>query len=80
MMASRSCSRVIRLRGLGSNMRRRMASSSTDRGRIVRKKFRFRRYAEYVSSRGSARFHGLRPHVRLTRITPRDQTSLGADA
>ncbi len=31
-----------------------------------------------MESSTEACFHGLRPQVRLTRMTPRDQTSLGA--
>jgi hypothetical protein len=34
------------------------------------------RYARKVSSDGQACFHGLRPQLKLTRITPSDQMSL----
>jgi hypothetical protein len=36
--------------------------------------------ARKVLSSKEARFQGLRPHVKFTRITPRLQISLGAEA
>ena len=77
---SLSSGMVIRFDGSGSNIRLRMEFSSTERGRIDLRKLLSRRKARKVESSGQARFHGLRPQVRLTRMTPNDQTSLGADA
>jgi hypothetical protein len=69
---------VILSSGLQAKIIPRMSLSSSDKGRIVFKKFGFLVKALYVVSSVDACFHGLRPHVRLTRITPRDQMSLGA--
>ena len=80
IISSRNSGMVILLAGLHSKILRSMESSSGERGRIFRKKFGSRKYARKVESSTDARFHGLRPHVRLTRMTPRDQTSFGADA
>lgn len=71
---------VIRFCGLHSKMRRRMKSSSEESGKMVLNIRGSFRYARNVLSEGEARFQGFRPHVRFTRITPSDQTSLGADA
>lgn len=54
--------------------------SSSESGRIVFKKSRSRKNTEKVSSRRQACFQGLRPQVRLIRITPKDHTSLEAVA
>lgn len=56
----------------------RMSFSSSDTGRMVFRNSGLRRYARYVESSKEACFHGLRPQVRFTKITPSDQTSLGA--
>ena len=56
----------------------RMSFSSSDNGRMVFRKSGFLVKALYVESSVEACFHGLRPHVRLTRMTPRDHMSLGA--
>lgn len=69
---------VILSSGSRSKIIPRMSFSSSERGRMVFRKLRFRVKALYVVSSVDACFHGLRPHVRLTRITPRDQMSLGA--
>jgi hypothetical protein len=69
---------VIRSSGLLSKILRRTSFSSSDNGKMVFKKLGFLMKARYVESSREACFHGLRPHVRLTRITPRDQMSLGA--
>lgn len=79
-MAIFSSGSVIRLAASGSNTRCRIAFSPCDSGNIVLKNCRSFRYARYVLSVGAARFHGFRPQVRFTRITPRDQTSFGRDA
>lgn len=71
---------VILLAGLVSKILRRIKSSSGDRGRIVLKKPGSLRKARKVLSLCDARFHGFRPQVKLTRMTPKDQMSLGADA
>lgn len=57
-----------------------MLSSSEDNGRMVLSMRGSFKYARNVLSDGEARFQGFRPHVRFTRITPRDQISLGADS
>jgi hypothetical protein len=77
-MHSLSSPMVILVSGVGSNILPRMLFSSSDKGKMVFKKSRFLVNARYVESSREACFHGLRPHVRLTRITPRDQMSLGA--
>jgi len=69
---------VILSSGLDAKIMPRMSFNSSDNGRIVFKKFGFLVKALYVESSTEACFHGLRPHVRLTRMTPRDQMSLGA--
>lgn len=71
---------VILLAGLISKILRRIISNSGDRGRMVLKKPGSLRYARKVLSLCEARFHGLRPQVRLTRMTPSDQMSFGAEA
>jgi hypothetical protein len=52
--------------------------NSSDKGKMVLRKLGLLTKALYVESSIEACFQGLRPHVRLTRITPRDQMSLGA--
>lgn len=49
-------------------------------GKMVLRKLRSRVKALKVLSSRHARFHGLRPQVRFTKITPSDQTSFGAEA
>jgi len=71
---------VTRFKGSSSKIERRISSSSADNGKMVLKNLGFLRYARNVLSEGAALFHGFRPHVRFTRITPRDHTSLGAEA
>jgi len=79
-MSSLNSGRVIRFEGSGSKIRLSMAFNSEERGRIDLRKVLSRRKARKVESSQQARFHGLRPQVRLTRMTPKDQTSFGADA
>jgi hypothetical protein len=80
MIKSRSSGMVIRLAGLNSKMRRIMESSSGEMGRMDLRNFGSFMYALKVLSSKEARFHGLRPQVKLTRMTPRLHMSLGADA
>jgi hypothetical protein len=80
MIMSRISGIVALLAGLNSNMRLRTASSSSETGRMVLRNLGSFMKARKVLSSNEARFHGLRPHVRLTSMTPRLQTSLGADA
>lgn len=55
--------------------------NSSVMGRIVFRKPRLSfRNAWYVASCIEASFHGLRPQVRLTKMTPRLQTSFGAQS
>ena len=68
---------LILLLGSHSNMRLRIASSSGESGRIDLRNLGFFRYARKVESSMEARFQGLRPQVRLTKITPRLHTSFG---
>ena len=77
-MACLSWPTEIRSSGLRSKIIPRMSFSSSDKGNIVFKKLRFLVNARYVESSTEACFQGLRPQVRLTKITPRDQMSLGA--
>ena len=79
-MQALSSGRDILLVGSGSNTRWRMEFSPGDSGRIVLRNFRSFRYARYVLSDCDARFHGFRPQVRLTNMTPRDHTSFDAEA
>lgn len=69
---------VILSSGLRSKIIPRMSFNSSDKGRMVFKKLRFRVKALYVESSTEACFHGLRPHARLTSMTPRDHMSFGA--
>ncbi len=69
---------VIRSSGLRSNIRHRISFKSSDNGRMVFKKLASLVKALYVESSMEACFHGLRPQARFTRMTPRDQMSLGA--
>lgn len=73
-----SSGRVILCSGEGWKMRPRMSLSSSVNGRMVLRKLGSRAKARYVESWKEACFHGLRPQVRLTRITPSPQTSFGA--
>lgn len=70
----------ILFRGSHSKIRLRMKSSSADNGKIDLRKLGLLRYALNVESSIEALFQGFLPHVRFTRIIPRDQTSLGPDA
>lgn len=78
IMLLRSSDRVILSSGLRVNILPKMSFSSFDKGRIVFKKSWLLVKARYVESSKEACFHGLRPQVRFTRMTPRLQTSLGA--
>ena len=78
MMLLRSSGRVILSSGLRANILPKMSFSSFDKGRIVFRKSGLLVKARYVESSKEACFHGLRPQVRFTKITPRLQTSLGA--
>jgi hypothetical protein len=77
---SRSSGMVALLAGLNSKALRRITSSSMEIGRMDLKKFGSFIKARKVLSSNDARFQGLRPQVRLTRMTPRLQMSLGAEA
>lgn len=77
-MASINSGMVILMSGLGVKILTKMSFSSSDTGRMVLRNSGSLRYARYVESSGEACFHGLRPQVRFTKITPSDQTSLGA--
>jgi hypothetical protein len=66
--------------GLKSKMRLRIASSSREIGRIVLRNLGSFMKARKVLSSEEARFQGLRPQVRFTRMTPRLQMSLGPEA
>lgn len=69
---------VILFSGLLSKIIPSMLFNSSDNGKMVFRKFGSFLKARYVESSSEACFHGLRPQVRLTRMTPRDQTSFGA--
>lgn len=73
----RSSEIVILSSGMGWKTCFKMLFSSYVRGRIFRR-VRERVNARYVGSLSEARCHGLRPQVKLTRMTPSDQTSLDA--
>lgn len=66
--------------GSTSKMRRRIESSSGDKGRMDLKNLGLFRYALNVESSMEARFQGFRPQVRFTSMIPRLQMSLGPDA
>jgi hypothetical protein len=66
--------------GLNSNILRSSASSSKEMGRMDRRNLGSFMKARKVLSSKEARFQGLRPHVRFTKMTPRLQMSLGAEA
>jgi hypothetical protein len=80
MIISRISGMVALLAGLNSKILRRRASSSREMGRMERRNLGSFMNARKVLSSNEARFHGLRPQVRLTRMTPRLQMSLGAEA
>jgi hypothetical protein len=71
---------VIRFWGSHSNIRLRIESNSEERGKIDLRNLESFKYVLNVESEVEALFHGLRPHVRLTSMTPRDQMSLGPEA
>lgn len=77
-MASINSGMVILMAGSRVKILPKMSFSSSDTGRISFKNSGLRANARYVESSKEACFHGLRPQVRFTRITPRLQTSLGA--
>jgi len=77
---SRSSVREIRRCGFTSKILWRMKFNSSEMGKMVCRKLRSFMKALKVESSIEARFHGLRPQVRLTRITPSAQMSLGADS
>jgi hypothetical protein len=80
MMRSRSSKREIRFEGSHSKMRLRITLSSREMGRIELRNVGSFKKARKVESSGEAFFQGLRPQVKLTKMTPRLQTSLGAAA
>lgn len=61
-------------------MRRKIIFNSAEMGKIELKNMGSFKNARNVESSGEAFFQGLRPQVKLTRMTPRLQTSLGAEA
>jgi hypothetical protein len=61
-------------------MRLKIMFSSGEIGKIELRNFGSFKKARNVESSGEAFFQGLRPQVRLTKITPRLQTSFGAAA
>lgn len=65
--------------GSNSKMRVRMQLSSSEMGRIELKKVGSLMKALKVESSEQALFHGFRPQVKFTRMTPSDHTSFGAD-
>jgi hypothetical protein len=77
---ARSSGRVILLCGSHSKIRLKIIFSSGEMGKMELRNFGSFRNARKVESSGEAFFHGLRPQVRLTRMTPRLQTSFGAAA
>jgi hypothetical protein len=80
MIMSRSSGRVILLWGSHSKIRRNMTFNSGEICKMELRNLGSFKNARKVESSGEAFFHGLRPQVRLTRMTPRLQTSLGAAA
>jgi hypothetical protein len=79
-MRSRSSTREIRFVGSHSKMRLKITLSSGEMGKIELRNVGSFKKARKVESSDEAFFHGLRPQVRLTKMTPRLQTSLGAAA
>jgi hypothetical protein len=77
---SRISGMVARFAGLNSNILRRITSSSSEIGRMDLRNLGSFMNARKVLSSKEARFQGLRPQVRLTSMTPKLHTSLGADA
>ena len=75
---SLSSASEMRWSGLRVKMLPRMSFNSSVKGRMVFRNSGDRVYARYVESSIEACFHGLRPQVRFTRITPRLHTSFGA--
>lgn len=73
-----SSPKVILLSGLTSKILSKIWLNESDKGRMLLRNLRSFIYARYVESSQLAFFHGLRPQVRFTKMTPRDQTSLGA--
>ena len=80
MIASRSPRIVIRFSGSTSKTRCKIVSNAGDRGKMDLRKSRSWRNARNVESWVEARFQGFRPQVKFTRMTPRLQTSFGAEA
>lgn len=79
-MRSLNSGMEILLAGSSSKIRLKILFSSVDRGRMDFRNLRSLMYALKVESSKHARFHGLRPHVKFTRMTPSDQMSFGAEA
>ena len=77
---ARSSGRVILLCGSHSKIRLKIMFSSGEMGKIELRNLGSFKKARNVESSGEAFFQGLRPQVRLTKMTPRLQTSLGAAA
>lgn len=80
MIMRRNSGMVMRVVGSQSKTRRRIMSSSWLRGRMVLRNSGSLMKALKVASSREAFFQGFLPQVRLTRMTPSDQMSLGADA
>ena len=70
----------ILLSGTHSKILRRIISSSGERGKMELRNRGFFKYALKVASSIDARFHGLRPQVKFTRITPSAHMSFGPEA
>ena len=67
-----------RVSGERVKMRRRMAWTASEMGRILARRSGSRRYWRNVSSCHVACFHGFRPQMRLMRMMPSDHTSFAA--
>jgi hypothetical protein len=80
MIISRISGIVALFAGLNSKILRSRASNSMEIGRMERRNLGSFMKARKVLSSNEARFQGLRPQVRLTKMTPRLQMSLGAEA
>ena len=78
MIRSRSSCRLILWCGSQSKMRLKIMFNSGEMGKIELRNFGSFKKARNVESSGEAFFQGFRPQVRLTRMTPRLHTSLGA--
>lgn len=76
----RSSDMETRFWGSHSKIRLRIELSSGDRGKIVLRNCGSLRKARKVESSVEALFQGFRPQDKLTKMTPRLHTSLGAEA